>query len=111
MPADVQTNYGISSVHVQWFSHGKSRADDCDVTHGIGGGKYIRKVSSSFGAVIWVSGTEWLGPLLSHQPSTLAISVPLMEQEYILEELFTLFTHVHAPRLFGNILVSMILVV
>ena len=23
MPADVQMNYGISSAHAQWFSHGK----------------------------------------------------------------------------------------
>ena len=34
-----------------------------------------------------------------------------MEQEYILDELCTLFIHVHAPRLLGNILVSMTLVV
>ena len=114
--ADVQMNYGISSVHVQWFSHGKveqmimsSSNDITVISHAIGGGKYIRKVSSSLRTVIWVSGTEWLGPLLSHQPSTLAISVPLMEQEYILDELCTLFIHVHAPRLFGNTLVSMTL--
>ena len=57
----------------------------------------------SLGAVIWVSGTEWLGLLTSHQPSTLAISVPLMEQEYNQEELCTLFIHVHVPRPFlGN---------
>ena len=37
--------------------------------------------------------------------------MPLMEQEYILDELFTLFIHVHAPRPFGNILVRMTLVV
>ena len=81
------------------------------ITHAIGGGKYIRKASLSLGAVIWVSGTTWLGPLLSHQPSTPAIPVPLMEQEYILDELFTLFIPVHGPRLFGNTLVSMTLVV
>ena len=65
------------------------------IGHAIGGGKYIRKASSSFWAVVWVSGTEWLGLLLSHQPSTLAISVPLMEQEYNLDKLFTFFIHVH----------------
>ena len=81
------------------------------ISHAIGGGKYIRKASSSLGAVIWVSGTEQLGPLLSHQPSTPAISVPLMEQEYILDELCTLFIHVNAPRLFGNSVVSITLVV
>ena len=49
-------------------------------------------------AVIWVSGTDWLGLLRSHRPSTLAISVPLMEQEYNQEEPCTLFIHVHVPR-------------
>ena len=88
-----------------------SLSDVTVIAHAIGGGKYIRKASSSFGAVIWVSGTEWLGLLLSHQPSTLAILVPLMEQEYIQDELLTLFIHVHVPRLFGNTLVSMTLVV
>ena len=34
------------------------------ISHAIGGEKYIRKVSKSLGAVIWVSGTEWLGQLL-----------------------------------------------
>ena len=31
MPADVQTNGDGSDVHVQWFSHWKIRADDCDI--------------------------------------------------------------------------------
>ena len=119
MPADAKTNYGISSAHVQWFSSRKveqtimiSLDDVTMIVCAIGGGKYIRRASLSFrAAVFWVSGTEWLGLLLSHQPSTLAILVPLVEQEYIQNELSTLFIHVHAPRLFGNILVSMILVV
>ena len=34
------------------------------ISNAIGGGKYIRKVSTSHGAVIWVSGTEQLGQLL-----------------------------------------------
>ena len=29
--ADVQTNYGIFCAHVQWFSHWKIKADNCDV--------------------------------------------------------------------------------
>ena len=54
-------------------------------------------------AVIWVSGTECLSPLTSHQPSTPAVSVPLGEQEYNQEELCTLFIHVHVARPFlGN---------
>ena len=57
----------------------------------------------SLGAVVWVSGTEWLGLFISHQPSTPAILVPLMEQEYNQEELCTLFIHVHVPIPFlGN---------
>ena len=31
MPADVQTNGEVSDAHVQWFSHWKIKADDCDV--------------------------------------------------------------------------------
>ena len=89
-----------------------SLGDVTMIADSIGGGKYIRRASSSFGAaVIWVSGTEWLGPLLSHQPSTSVILVPLVEQEYVQDELFTFFIHVHEPRLFGNTLVSAILVV
>ena len=72
MLVDSQTNYGIFSVHVQWFSCRISRADDSNVigdvtmiAHAIGGGKYIRRANLSFRAVLWVSGTEWLGLLLS----------------------------------------------
>ena len=72
------------------------------ITHAIWGGNYIRRAHLGFRAVIWVSGTEWLGLLLSHRPSTLAILAPLMEQEYIQDELSSLFIHVHAPRHFGN---------
>ena len=45
MPADVQMNYGISSVHAQWFSHGKveqmitvSLSDITVIAHAIGEG-------------------------------------------------------------------------
>ena len=57
----------------------------------------------SLRTVIWVSGTEWLGLLRSHRPSSLAILVPLVEQEYNQEKLCTLFIHVHVPKPFvGN---------
>ena len=36
------------------------------IAHAIWGGKYIRRTSLGLGAVIWVSGTECLGLLLSH---------------------------------------------
>ena len=76
------------------------------------GSKLYKVASMSLGAVIWVFGTEQLGQLLrSHQPSTLAISVPLVEQEYNLNELCVLFIYLHVPRPFGNPLVSMTSVV
>ena len=66
---------------------------------------YKKKACKSLGAVVWVSGTEWLGQLLEgHQPSTSAISVPFMEQEYIPVELCALFIHLHVPRLVWDIL-------
>ena len=61
--------------------------------------EYKRKVHKSLRAVVWVSGTEWLGWLLrGHWPSTLAILVPPVEQEYIPVELWALFIHLHVPR-------------
>ena len=61
---------------------------------------YERKVHKSLRAVVWLSGTEWLGQLLGgYQPSTLAVLVPLMEQKYIPVELCALFVHLHVPRL------------
>ena len=70
------------------------------IAHAIGGGKSIRKAILGLRAVVWVYGTEWLGSLLSHQPSAPAILVPLMEQEYILEELCTLFIYVECTQTF-----------
>ena len=111
-------NYGISLHMHSGFSMEKieqmimmSLDDFTEIAHAIWGGKYIRRASWSFGAVIWVSGTEWVGLLLSHQPSTLAILVTLVEQDDIQDELPSLFIHVHVPRLFGNSLVNMTLVV
>ena len=78
--------------------------DNTMITHAIW---YIRRAHLGFSAVIWVSGTEQLGLLSSHWASTLAISVPLMKQEYIQDELSSLVIHVHVPRLFGNTLASM----
>ena len=59
------------------------------------------EASMSLRAVIWVFRTEWLGQLLrSHQPSTLAILVPLVEQKYNLDELCVLCINLHVPRPF-----------
>ena len=61
---------------------------------------YKRKECKSLRAVVWVFGTEQLAQLLGgHWPSTLAVSVPLVEQEYIQVELCASFIHLHVPRL------------
>ena len=98
----------ISSAHSQWFSPWKSRTDNHDIIlwcHNdllcYWGGNYVRGVSTSLKFVIWVFGNEWLGQLLrSHWPSTLVILVPLMEQEYNLDELCVLFINLHLPQTF-----------
>ena len=62
-------------------------------------------------AVVWVSGTEWLGLLISYKPSTLAIVVPLMEQSITRMNCVPCLSICMYPDLFGNFLVSMTLVV
>ena len=44
------------------------------------GRRYIRKACTSLQTVIWVFGTEHFSQLLGgHQPSAMAVSVPLVE--------------------------------
>ena len=71
----MQMTYGISSAHVQWSSNMEkveqtivmSPNDVTMITHAIWGGKYISRVCiQASGSVVWVSGTECLGLLLSH---------------------------------------------
>ena len=78
------------------------------IFHAILGGKYKRRAHMNLRAVIWVSGTEWLGLLISHRPSTLAISVPLVEQSITRKNcvLCVLFIHMHVPRPFLGTLQS-----
>ena len=65
------------------------------------GRELYKVVSTSLRAVVWVFRTELLGQLLrNHRPSTLAILVPLMEQEYNWNELYVLFIYLHVPRPF-----------
>ena len=102
----------VSSVHVHsGFPTEKveqmimtSFYDVTMISHAIGGGNYIWEANMSLGAVIWVFGTEQLGQLLrSHRPSTLAILVSLMEQEYNLDELCVFFINLHVPRPFWEL--------
>ena len=51
------------------------------------------------GLLCTYSDTEWLGLLTSYRPSTLAISVPLMEQSITGMNCVS-FVYVHVPRPF-----------
>ena len=57
------------------------------------------------------SDTEWLGLLTSHRPSTLAISVPLIEQSISRMNCVFYLSICMYPDLLGNFFVSMTLVV
>ena len=92
------------------FSHQKIRADDCDVMkcHQSDllcyfGEKYKRRAHTNFGAVVWVSCTEWLGLLISHRPSTPAISVPLIEQSITRKICMFYLSICMYPDLFGEL--------
>ena len=74
------------------------------------GGKYKRRAHTNLGAVSWVSGTEQLGLLISHRPSTQAILVSLMEQSITRLNCVPCLSICMYPDLFGNFLVSMTLV-
>ena len=57
------------------------------------------------------SDTEWKGLLTSHRPSTLAISVPLMKQSITRMNCVFHLSICMYPDLFGELLVSVTLVV
>ena len=58
-----------------------------------------------------LSDTEWLGLLTNHRPSTPAISVPLVEQSLAKMNCVFPLSICMYPDLFGELLVSMTLVV
>ena len=93
MQAHLQTNHGGTNVHAQWISHQKNGADDHDITmwhhkslscckrEGTIKGEH----DQTSGLLLLSSGchgTRHLGPLTSHRPSTLAVSVLLVERAY-----------------------------
>ena len=86
MPVDVQTNGDVSNVHAQWFSHWKIKADDRDIMMSQGSLMLLREGTikgehnQTLGLLSGSSDTECSGLLTSHRPSTLAVSVPLVEQ-------------------------------
>ena len=52
---------------------------------------------------MWVSDTEWLGLLVSHRPSTLAILVPLVEQTITRKKCVLYLSMCMYPDLFGKL--------
>ena len=107
MLAEAQVNPSDSHAHAQCFSHWNGEQtiltsfSDVIITQLMHLGiLYKGKVHKSLRAVVWVSGTEQLGQFLGgHWPSTLAVWVPLVEQQYIPVEMCALFIHLHVPRL------------
>ena len=65
----------------------------------------------NLGAVIGSSATEHLGLLTSHRPSTLAISVPLVEQSITRMNCVLCLSICRYPDLSWELLVSVTLVV
>ena len=57
----------------------------------------------NLGAVIWVSGTERLGLLISQRPSTLAILVPCVEQSITRKNCVFYLSICMYPDLFGEL--------
>ena len=113
MPANMQTNSGTSDVHAQWFPTGRSEQtimmsfhDVMRISCAIEGRNYQASGLSSGS-----SDTKHSGLLTSHRPSTLAISVPLMEQSITrMDCVICLFICMY-PDLSGELLVSVTLVV
>ena len=67
--------------------------------------------SQTLGLSSGFSGTKHLGLLTSHRPSTLAVSVPLMEKSIIRLECVTCLSICMYPDLSGESSVSVTLVV
>ena len=85
-----QTNHGSSSACTQWFSCQNGGADIRDIikyimriSHALEGGNYKRESTTGlgeFGCCYYCCLgvlAQVLGSLLSHRPSTSAVSVPL----------------------------------
>ena len=74
-------------------------------------GTIKREDTQTSGLSSGYSDTEHLGLLTSHRPSTLAISVSLVEQNITRMNCVFYLSMCMYPDLFGELLVSMILVV
>ena len=105
----------VSCANVQWFSHWKIKAVDCDIMkwhHNYLSCYAIKgEHTQTSGLSSGFSDTEWLGLLTSHRPSTLAILVPLVEQRITRMNCVFHLSICMYPDLLGNFLVSITLVV
>ena len=82
------------------------------ISHDTLGGNYKRRAHQNLGTVVWVFyDTECLGLLTSNRPSTLAISVPLVEYSITRMNCVICLSICMYPDLSGELSVSMTLVV
>ena len=103
---NVQMSQCCPSVHVQCFPHQKGKQmivmSFSDVTNIMlmhRGRGYIRRACTSLKPIIWGFQAKHSGNLLrSQQPSVVAASVPLVEQEYIPTGECSSFIHLHVPK-------------
>ena len=111
-PADAQMNYGVSSVHVHsGFPAGRSELtivtpqnEVTVISHAILGGKYKRRAHTNLSDChLGFLVLEWLGLLISHRPSTLAISVPVMEKSITRKNCVFYLSICMYPDLFGEL--------
>ena len=118
MLADVQTNVSSHDSHMQWFSPWKIRADDCDIIPWhheylscYREGTIKEEHYWTSGLSSGYSGTKHLGLLMSHKPSTSAVSVPFMEKSISRIEWVICLSICMYPDLSGEPSVSVTLVV
>ena len=85
--------------------------DIMKISHAIKGGNYKRRAQPNLGLLPGYSGTKCLGLLTSHRPSTLAVSVSLMEKSIPRMECVTCLFICMYPDLSGELSVSVTLVI
>ena len=81
------------------------------ISHAIKGENYKRRTQLNLGLSSGSSDTKCLGLLTSHRPSTLAISVPLVEHIITRIDCVICLSICMYPDLSGELLVSVTLVV
>ena len=108
MPAYAQMTYGISSAHVQWSSHGKSRVDNYDIIwwcHNDCSCFLGREVYKESSLRLWgycLGFWHWMVRSIVKSLTLYSsyIGASSWNKKYIQDELSSLFIHLHSPILF-----------